>query len=689
MKKLNYLLIVAGIIGVVSVIVVTPEVATRYLSPDQHITSAGLETLRVYTLLALRGGLTLLALGIAFLLLEWTSIQVPGPDNLATRDVVTLAVAAAVIATLVEYRYGSGNHIEQLPIVMRVLDSSYLSNDFFTNANAGFGPRFYFSHVVAFLAGIFPLPFVYLALTLLSNILVAVISGLFARDLFEGSNVAGMLAVCFVMSVETFGLGGTGGSLYANYLVPGALSMPLVLLSVWAGFRQRPLLCSVSAGLASIVHPLLGLETGAIMLFTLGAASIAQRREKETAITDKDGFIRLLIASLLLFAFAALSFVPYRTVTGAIDSTRFVGIVACFRHPHHYCPSTFPRMHYLQFTGFLIALGISWEWWRKAAPHGYLQTQLPILVAVILVLFVGGYVFVERIPSRLFTTAQTFRLVFIIKRLGLIWIAGTTADLLKEREQFNAYLVLVSVFSPITVAISHLAAWARERYARVSASLGRLLEPGPVLVIVVTSLALLGQPSGRVALLFLTFVLLTACLNTHWRSRWHATQLVILATSVWLLVLVGGGVKVPPLRGRLPGFQPVISLSDFRGPDIDLASWARHSTPEDAIFLTPPQFGQFRLVAERAIVVDFKAFPFQDQAILEWQQRLFDCYGIPTTTGFAAAEEMDASYRAIEDAAIQALQSKYSISYAVLYSDTETRFPTLYSNQQYKVVSTR
>jgi hypothetical protein len=72
--------------------------------------------------------------------------------------------------------------------------------------------------------------------------------------------------------------------------------------------------------------------------------------------------------------------------------------------------------------------------------------------------------------------------------------------------------------------------------------------------------------------------------------------------------------------------------------------------------------------------------------MLEWQQRLFDCYGVPAARGFAAAQEMDADFRAISDATIRALQSKYGISYAILYSDTPTRFSTLYDNRSYKIV---
>jgi hypothetical protein len=76
LKRLNYLLILAGIVGVASAIVVSPDVATRVFSPDHHITSQGLRSLRFYRLLALGGGLALLAMGVTSMLSEQTPLQV-------------------------------------------------------------------------------------------------------------------------------------------------------------------------------------------------------------------------------------------------------------------------------------------------------------------------------------------------------------------------------------------------------------------------------------------------------------------------------------------------------------------------------------------------------------------------------------------------------------------------------------
>ena len=97
-------------------------------------------------------------------------------------------------------------------------------------------------------------------------------------------------------------------------------------------------------------------------------------------------------------------------------------------------------------------------------------------------------------------------------------------------------------------------------------------------------------------------------------------------------------------------------------------------------------FGHFRFVAERAIVVDFQAFPFSDSGILEWYHRMSDCYGIPDQKGFNAIRELNSNYKNIDDEKLAALKEKYDISYAVLFNETVTNYPVLFNNDKFKLI---
>jgi hypothetical protein len=223
-------------------------------------------------------------------------------DRSNLTDVVFFSILIGILATLYGgYTYGTGHHMDHEPVVRRVMDPTFLTNDFYTNANDGFGPRYYFSRLVAGIAAVLPLPIVYFVLTLLSNCFVALVTALAARDLFRSSKMAGLLACAVVMSIETFSLG-SGALMYASQLNPGRLAMPLVLLSIWAGFRQAPILCAASAGFASLLHPTFGLEAGGVALVTL---LLVRLRRGEGASVG-----RIVAGFVILAAFAAANIVP-------------------------------------------------------------------------------------------------------------------------------------------------------------------------------------------------------------------------------------------------------------------------------------------------------------------------------------------------------------------------------------------
>ncbi len=169
------------------------------------------------------------------------------------------------------------------------------------------------------------------------------------------------------------------------------------------------------------------------------------------------------------------------------------------------------------------------------------------------------------------------------------------------------------------------------------------------------------------------------------RPRWLGAALIsflavaLLAPSLW-------PGKFPQTYKASIMPKPATSLKDIQGDVADLGIFARNNTPDDAIFLVDPSMGLFRLTAQRALVVDFKDHPFSDEGQLEWQQRLFDCYGIPKRMGFDAMHEMSKLYRKITDDRLKVLQTKYGASYAVLQHATKTQFPIIYQTNDYKIV---
>ncbi len=593
---------------------------------------------------------------------------------------VFLAVLFGVITTLFRYDgYGISDQIEQLPIILRQFDATYLQNDFFVNASAEFGPRWYFSQWMAGLAGTPErLPALFLGLTFLANISISVTSFFFAKKLYHHSNLAGLLAAALVMSVPTFGLGYTS-NLYQTLFIESTLSIPFVFLAILFASHENLLVGTILAGIAALFHPLFGLEGGALLIASHALTAFAHHRKLSKATWQS-----ILLSTGILGMFALLWIIPTLSQT-RIASEKFIEIVAFFRHPHHYLPSTFPLTDYGMALGFLLAFAVAWVW-RRTSPEKP-SPAVDFLLAfssLILVGFLMGYVFVEIIPVRLIVTAQTSRLLFLLKWVGLLMIGGSIAQVLTPEQEGTASLFLISVLSPITTGVAFGSQFIRPWINQHLPAIRLFFEPVFLLLAILTFLLQFGF---RNYLFVILFILIGLFISFDRKILYAG-----VFTGTLLLTFVTLFRQTLPL----PDFVQTayedfdtklqITYSDIGGQGRAVADFARNNTPPDSIFLTPPAFGQFRLFANRAIVLDFKAFPFQETAMEAWYTRLTTVYGLPKQTGFAMLSPLEKNYSHLTDEKLIHLQQEYHFSYAVLFLETDTRFPVLFENNEYKLV---
>jgi hypothetical protein len=141
-----------------------------------------------------------------------------------------------------------------------------LTNDFTVNATSGYEPRFYYTRLIALLGHVAPLPVVCFVLTVLQNAAMAAVTVVVGRRLFKSDDAA-LAGAVLVLSVTATDLG-EDGFLLSSCLLPATLVTPLVLLALWQGVENRPVVCAALAAVAALVHPLIGLALGAIGLAT-------------------------------------------------------------------------------------------------------------------------------------------------------------------------------------------------------------------------------------------------------------------------------------------------------------------------------------------------------------------------------------------------------------------------------------
>jgi hypothetical protein len=100
--------------------------------------------------------------------------------------------------------------------------------------------------------------------------------------------------------------------------------------------------------------------------------------------------------------------------------------------------------------------------------------------------------------------------------------------------------------------------------------------------------------------------------------------------------------------------------------ECDLYRWAKAETPRDAVFVVPLDLERFRLRAERAVVVDWKGFPYRARDAEEWYRRIVRVSGVPDP---AAKEEVLDGYLRLDAERARALAREFGARYAVVRRD--------------------
>lgn len=422
---------------------------------------------------------------------------------------IILVTLFGIFVTIYSYEgFGLSNHIEHLPPILRNLDNSYLINDFFTNASVEGIARQNYALLISKLSGTEDkLPILFLILTILTNVSISLSTFFFTKHLFQNSSRRGIFASALVLSLFTFPLAGASSSLYTTYLNPSDIAFALIL---WAFYflAKGNILFSVSlSGISSLIHPLLGLEMGVLFIFSYLVSLL---------IKDEVGFKakwKKLLVSIIVFILFSLPTVISQFSQSNIESNLFIFIVAYFRHPHHYVPSTFTNHHYKLAIAFLITSGYIWV--RELNKRDFFTSKLiAVLTVTILLLCFCGYFFVEIIPLRIVVTAQPFRLLRIVKWMGLILIAGfLTNENLKKHKKI---LYFASIFNPITLCISVLTQYFKDLLKKNELFLNKLLQPSLVLVFII-SYIIIKNPSAyphKSIILFFLFFSLIIVLNS-------------------------------------------------------------------------------------------------------------------------------------------------------------------------------
>lgn len=150
-------------------------------------------------------------------------------------------------------------------------------------------------------------------------------------------------------------------------------------------------------------------------------------------------------------------------------------------------------------------------------------------------------------------------------------------------------------------------------------------------------------------------------------TRWGLAIVTVAALAIVGSAVLGTGFfhqKVGPFRRAE---SPLGQVED----------WARRQTSTGAIFAVPPSMSSFRSAAQRTIVVNYKAIPYEDEQMVTWFERLTDMapVDLPARGDSGLQDRLDAAYESLGSDQLLRLADKYRFDYVLRRTALERSGP--------------
>jgi hypothetical protein len=600
------------------------------------------------------------------------------------RENFVLLLIVAVLP-MIGAQFVEGNQVEQFSLVLRILDPGAMPGDIYVSSATGFGPRFYFVHGLALLAGLVGLPLAVHGLSILCNLALAAVTYQ-AAGRFLGANQAGC-AMAAILAVLNGGFSlGLAGYLHFDSFQPASIAIPLSLIGFYFLLSGRMIQAVLAFAVGSLMHPLIGVESALIAFAATGATLLLQ--------PPPNGLARSMMAMIAAGAvFATIVIVawvlPSVGNTGdRMSDAEFFQTLVAFRAPHHYLGTTFFRIQWIFAGIFCAAVAVVFA--LRIRRCGLTREVLVLAFAALIVIAacLASLWFVDHAESRAWSTAQLFRMTMLLKWVSFLVLAWLLGEWTSQGGMAEAALAAVTVAASGD-ALSYVLVLALAAKATIDFGRNRfggrfwqfVVWAGVATVAVLSALIIRKYGDDRE---FVRAAIALLCAAVILSSRSNRAWGMVAASIIAAVALAA--TTVTRDRG-LFGWEALkadLVWSDLTDDASDAARAAMRLSPSDALWLVPPTAEKFRIIAKRAVVVDFTSIPFEDAAMREWRKRMENLYNPGKATGFAAAKAMTQHYREGIDWASAA--ETYAATFALLYKETSWHGPILYENETYKLV---
>ncbi len=595
-------------------------------------------------------------------------------EYVKNNQILVLLLLTFLFVAIRYTEFGSGDNNGQVPMLFRLADANYLENDWYVNvSDTAFNVRYPFHWLMLnlnFLIGNFEI--LYMLVFFVDAFFKSFFVFKLSKFFFKKKNIA-LLSVFLMSFGPQFALG--GNEIFKTDLAPACLAVTFAIAGMYFFFKDKHLKAFAMIGFASLFQVLVGFHMFGI--FT--ALLLLQTPPSLKNIKSLWKTLPFFIISSIVLVPMGLSMLQQQTAY----TSEFITFIFLFRHPHHYMPSTWQLFTYFSVAAFLITgyIGL-----KCSKCDELFKKKIYQIVGIIALYYFLGFFFVEVFPIKLITKLQFFRVSIFLSLFGYMFIADYIGNRMDNSLTGNYFRLLPLAFlQSISLIPMFGLLYLRLFLKRVKNfdictyfSERKVLRPIAVLAILAALFAPIyyqGIYYPAVALVAFVFAYVFIVFN----DKKYASVLFTAAVLVGIIFIF---------------MNPIIGRVTYEENLSEVYMFIQDETPEDAILLTPPLVDSFPLGANRAIIVDFKSMPFEEEYMVEWYERLKDVLnGEDFTTLFddyyygKIPVVLRESYASLGQGEVEGLVDKYDVSYAIFEKPKAFDYQIVFENDRYVVYS--
>jgi hypothetical protein len=538
--------------------------------------------------------------------------------NLST---YTFVIIGALMAT--GYMFPIGGNFPEVPPIEFMLNPELYKNDYYVQEMVKFNPRYYYYYIIYFLANLgLTIPvvhFIYQFLAFGSFILAcyAII------NIYTNSKLpaAAMAFLCIAASFTDIG----NTLIFSTKSVPSTFAMAFAIWGIYFSLRQKWVIGYLFFGLGCLLQLLVGLLPGLMLLPVLIIESVKTRT-----------FKNVIFAIALLALMVSIVYLPMvltgTTSTQTINNAEFVYIHAKVRNPHHILPSNWDIGNWFNFICFIIGGLLCIKNSDSLGTETKIDFYLIIGTSIVALLL--NYIFVEIYPIAFIAKIQLARTVPFAQIIIFIVVSLLVDRLYREKQIAIGLLLLIVLTLPFRgIIFLGLSVWQAKNYVfpKRHTILLWILPAVTLILSLLYPLTTLGEIIDRIISIPIFFIILAFpffCEQTPNSTaiKQTTTHSLALATTATLILGVAGILPKPILNI----FETRVNINAVPNDDLNkLALRFAQTSSQNALVLIPPSVTSFQYFSQRAIVVNFKNFPFTEKGIKEWKNRMEAILGVP------------------------------------------------------------